>query len=67
MWSEIVRNELYKDCVDCLEGGTLLEEGDQDALREAFEQAFLQADKRLLHWCADYLSLRPSEELDTIC
>ncbi|BBN15465.1 protein MpPP2C_PPH1 [Marchantia polymorpha subsp. ruderalis] len=48
--TEFLRNELYKDCVDCLEGGTLLEEGDQDALREAFEQAFLQADKRLLHW-----------------
>ncbi|KAL2620549.1 hypothetical protein R1flu_000754 [Riccia fluitans] len=48
--AEFLRNELYKDCVECLDGGTLLESDDLNALRDAFVRAFLRADERLIRW-----------------
>ncbi|KAL3681364.1 hypothetical protein R1sor_024320 [Riccia sorocarpa] len=48
--AEFLRNELYNDCVECLEEGTLLESDDLNALRDAFVRAFLRADERLIQW-----------------
>lgn len=50
--SQFLKDELYKDCMDALEDGALLEEDDMDAVEDALEDAFIQADQRLLQWLA---------------
>jgi len=50
------RDELYMECVTALEGGALLESQDLSEAETAVTCAFLQADKRLLSWCALCLS-----------
>jgi hypothetical protein len=42
------RDELYKECVAALKGGSLLESEDSQEAEEALSGAFLQADKRLI-------------------
>ena len=44
------RDELYKECLEALQGGLLLAEKDFKAVKEALEEAFLKADTRLLRW-----------------
>ncbi|KAG0613543.1 hypothetical protein M758_6G110800 [Ceratodon purpureus] len=56
--AKYLRDELYKECVTALEGGTLLESDDLEEAEEALERAFLQTDKRLvsrLETCTDVL------------
>ncbi|CAM6094503.1 unnamed protein product [Calypogeia fissa] len=45
-----LRDELYKECVDALQEGKLLESDDQNAVQEALVNAFHQTDTRLLSW-----------------
>ncbi|KAH1245580.1 Protein phosphatase 2C 57 [Glycine max] len=42
------RDELYKECVEALQGGLLLVEKDFKAIKRALQEAFLKADARLL-------------------
>lgn len=42
------RDELYKECVEALQGGLLLVEKDFKAIKGALQEAFLKADTRLL-------------------
>ncbi|KAJ1388499.1 hypothetical protein SESBI_39075 [Sesbania bispinosa] len=44
------RDELYKECVEALQGGLLLVGNDFKVIREALQEAFLKADSRLLKW-----------------
>jgi len=44
------RDELYKECLEALQGGLLLLEKDFKAVEEALKQAFVKADTRLLTW-----------------
>lgn len=44
------RDELYKECLEALQGGLLLLEKDFKAVEEALKQAFVKADMRLLKW-----------------
>ncbi|XP_047150979.1 protein phosphatase 2C 57 isoform X2 [Vigna umbellata] len=45
---EFLRDELYKECVEALQGGLLLVEKDFKAIKGALQEAFLKADTRLL-------------------
>ncbi|TKY74073.1 phosphatase 2C 57 [Spatholobus suberectus] len=45
---EFLRDELYKECVEALQGGLLLVEKDFKAIKGALQEAFLRADMRLL-------------------
>ncbi|KAJ0045554.1 hypothetical protein Pint_05087 [Pistacia integerrima] len=47
---KFLRDELYKECVAALQGGLLLSGKDYNAIREALEEAFQNADKKLLSW-----------------
>ncbi|KAG5019225.1 hypothetical protein JHK87_015080 [Glycine soja] len=44
---EFLRDELYKECVEALQGGLLLVEKDFKAIKRALQEAFLKADARL--------------------
>ncbi|MED6206678.1 Serine/threonine-protein phosphatase PP2A catalytic subunit [Stylosanthes scabra] len=44
------RDELYKECLEALQGGFLLVEKDFNAIKEALEEAFAKADAKLLKW-----------------
>lgn len=44
------RDELYKECVEALQGGLLLVGKDVKAVKEALQEAFVKADMRLLKW-----------------
>lgn len=44
------RDELYKECLEALQGGLLLLEKDFKAVEEALKKAFVKADMRLLKW-----------------
>ena len=45
-----LRNELYTDCMEFLEDGAVLLDEDLTAAEDALEEAFIQADQRLLQW-----------------
>ncbi|ESW08499.1 hypothetical protein PHAVU_009G050800 [Phaseolus vulgaris] len=45
---EFLRDELYKECVEALQGGLLLVQKDFKAAKGALQEAFLKADTRLL-------------------
>ncbi|XP_020222389.1 protein phosphatase 2C 57 isoform X2 [Cajanus cajan] len=45
---EFLRDELYKECVEALQGGLLLVEKDFKAIKGALQDAFLKADMKLL-------------------
>ncbi|MED6172830.1 Serine/threonine-protein phosphatase PP2A catalytic subunit [Stylosanthes scabra] len=47
---EFLRDELYKECLEALQGGLLLVEKDFKAIKEALEEAFAKADAKLLKW-----------------
>ncbi|XP_072056612.1 protein phosphatase 2C 57 isoform X2 [Arachis hypogaea] len=47
---EFLRDELYKECLEALQGGLVLVEKDFKATKEALEQAFAKADAKLLKW-----------------
>ncbi|OIW15279.1 hypothetical protein TanjilG_08076 [Lupinus angustifolius] len=47
---QFLRDELYKECLEALQGGLLLVEKDFKAIKEALEEAFVKADTRLLKW-----------------
>ncbi|KAF1865340.1 hypothetical protein Lal_00004714 [Lupinus albus] len=47
---QFLRDELYKECLEALQGGLLLVEKDFKAIKEALEDAFVKADTRLLKW-----------------
>ncbi|KAL4594755.1 hypothetical protein ACB092_12G042100 [Castanea dentata] len=45
-----LRDELYKECVEALQGGLLLSGKDLKTIREALQEAFAKADAKLLNW-----------------
>ncbi|GMY07557.1 protein phosphatase 2C 57 [Fagus crenata] len=45
-----LRDELYKECVEALQGGLLLSGKDFKTIREAINEAFVKADAKLLNW-----------------
>ncbi|XP_010267538.1 PREDICTED: protein phosphatase 2C 57 [Nelumbo nucifera] len=47
---KFLREELYKECVEALQGGLLLTGKDFNAIKEALQKAFLNADAKLLNW-----------------
>ncbi|KAJ7965319.1 Protein phosphatase 2C [Quillaja saponaria] len=47
---KFLREELYKECLASLQGGLLLGGKDSKAIKEAFQEAFVNADSRLLNW-----------------
>ncbi|KAK6926029.1 PPM-type phosphatase-like domain [Dillenia turbinata] len=47
---KFLRDELYKECVAALQGGLILKGNDFDAVRKALEDAFENADTRLINW-----------------
>ncbi|EXC21422.1 hypothetical protein L484_011864 [Morus notabilis] len=47
---KFLRDELYKECCAALQGGILLREKRFNKIREAIEEAFQKADKKLLDW-----------------
>ncbi|KAJ4953865.1 hypothetical protein NE237_030697 [Protea cynaroides] len=47
---KFLRDELFKECVEALQGGLLLTGKDFNAVREALEEAFTNADTKLLNW-----------------
>ncbi|XP_057452446.1 protein phosphatase 2C 57 isoform X2 [Lotus japonicus] len=47
---EFLRDELYKECLEALQGGLLLAGKDFKAIKEALEEAFIKTDARLLKW-----------------
>ncbi|KAG0625873.1 hypothetical protein M758_2G085700 [Ceratodon purpureus] len=46
--AKFLRDELYKECLAALEGGTLLESDNLHEAEEALSRAFLETDKRLV-------------------
>lgn len=44
------RDELFKECIEALQGGLLLTGNDFNAVREALQEAFTNADTKLLNW-----------------
>nr|AFK38537.1 unknown [Medicago truncatula] len=55
---QFLRDELYKECLEALQGGLLLLEKDFKAVEEALKKAFVKADMRLLKW----LEMKGEEE-----
>ncbi|KAL5719051.1 protein-serine/threonine phosphatase [Ranunculus cassubicifolius] len=47
---EFLREELYKECVAALQGGMLLTEKSLSLVKKALEDAFVNADIKLLKW-----------------
>nr|XP_012571993.1 protein phosphatase 2C 57 isoform X2 [Cicer arietinum] len=47
---QFLRDELYKECLEALQGGLLLLGKDFKAVEEALKHAFIKADMRLLKW-----------------
>ncbi|CAH8348065.1 unnamed protein product [Eruca vesicaria subsp. sativa] len=47
---KFLREELYKGCVEALQGGSLLEGGDYVGIKEALIKAFESVDQSLLKW-----------------
>ncbi|KAG0454538.1 hypothetical protein HPP92_023565 [Vanilla planifolia] len=47
---EFLRNELYKECVNSLQGGLLLTSMNFHAIKDGLGQAFQNVDKKLLTW-----------------
>ncbi|KAK9122192.1 hypothetical protein Syun_019809 [Stephania yunnanensis] len=47
---EFLREELYKECVAALQGGQLLGSKDLRAVEKALQEAFVNADTKLLNW-----------------
>ncbi|XP_043721731.1 protein phosphatase 2C 57-like isoform X2 [Telopea speciosissima] len=47
---KFLRDELFKECVEALQGGLLLTSKDFNAVREALQEAFTNADTKLLNW-----------------
>ncbi|GJP53453.1 hypothetical protein CLOM_g12618 [Closterium sp. NIES-68] len=52
--ARFLKDELYIDCMDALEGGALLSDEDLDAVEDALQDAFIQADQRLLQWLVEH-------------
>lgn len=44
------REELYRECVAALQGGQLLNGKDFKAIKKALQEAFENADAKLLKW-----------------
>ncbi|XP_027339550.1 protein phosphatase 2C 57 isoform X4 [Abrus precatorius] len=55
---QFLRDELYKECLEALQGGLLLVEKDFRAIEGALQEAFVKADMRLLKW----LEMKGEEE-----
>ncbi|XP_058786741.1 protein phosphatase 2C 57 [Vicia villosa] len=55
---QFLRDELYKECYEALQGGLLLLGKDFKAVEEAIKQAFAKADTSLLKW----LEMKGEEE-----
>ncbi|KAJ8554282.1 hypothetical protein K7X08_024960 [Anisodus acutangulus] len=47
---KFLREELYKECITALQGGLLLNRKDINAIRKALQEAFENADRKLLNW-----------------
>ncbi|XP_026425622.1 protein phosphatase 2C 57-like [Papaver somniferum] len=47
---EFLRDELYKECVKALQGGLLLCAKDLNPAKQALQEAFVNADTKLLKW-----------------
>ncbi|XP_050252444.1 protein phosphatase 2C 57 [Quercus robur] len=47
---KFLRDELYKECVEALQGGLLLSGKDLKTIREALQEAFAKTDAKLLNW-----------------
>lgn len=47
---KFLRDELYKECVAALQGGLLLSGKDFDAIKKGLQEAFENADMKLLNW-----------------
>ncbi|KAF3672310.1 Protein phosphatase 2C 57 [Capsicum annuum] len=47
---KFLREELYKECVTALQGGQLLNRKDLNAIRKSLQEAFENADRKLLNW-----------------
>nr|XP_043631675.1 probable protein phosphatase 2C 5 [Erigeron canadensis] len=45
-----LREELYKECVNALQGGLLLMKKDTLAIKKALQEAFQNADAKLINW-----------------
>lgn len=44
------RDELFKECAACLEGGLLLSKKDSTEIKVALQNAFVNADAKLSDW-----------------
>ncbi|KAL4575731.1 hypothetical protein LXL04_011815 [Taraxacum kok-saghyz] len=47
---KFLREELYKECVKALQGGLLLSKKDMNGIKKALQEAFENADAKLLNW-----------------
>ncbi|XP_042480067.1 protein phosphatase 2C 57-like [Macadamia integrifolia] len=47
---KFLRDELFKECFEALQGGLLLSGKDINAIKEALQEAFTNADIKLLNW-----------------
>ncbi|XP_068660280.1 probable protein phosphatase 2C 5 [Aristolochia californica] len=47
---QFLRNELYRECAEALQGGLLLSGRDFSAITEALQKAFANVDTKLLTW-----------------
>lgn len=47
---KFLREELYKECVKALQGGLLLSKKDLTEIEKALQEAFMNADAKLLNW-----------------
>ncbi|KAK4795689.1 hypothetical protein SAY86_028015 [Trapa natans] len=55
---ELLRDELFKECVKSLQGGLLLREKEINTIRDALQEAFANADAKLLN----RLEMTPEDE-----
>ncbi|GJP55176.1 hypothetical protein CLOM_g14154 [Closterium sp. NIES-68] len=64
--AKFLSDELHDDCMEALEGGAVLEDEDLTAAEDALEDAFLQADQRLLQWLEEHSAQPESGSTGTV-
>eukprot|EP00475_Leptophrys_vorax_P030275 TRINITY_DN45230_c0_g1_i1.p1 TRINITY_DN45230_c0_g1~~TRINITY_DN45230_c0_g1_i1.p1 ORF type:complete len:376 (-),score=11.84 TRINITY_DN45230_c0_g1_i1:218-1345(-) len=61
-----LKEELFKDCMELLEDGALLQDDDLEAVEDALQDAFIQADQRLLQWLVEHSEQPESGSTGTV-
>ncbi|CAI7879201.1 unnamed protein product [Closterium sp. NIES-54] len=64
--AKFLSDELHDDCMEALDGGSVLEDEDLTAAEDALEDAFLKADQRLLQWLEEHSSEPESGSTGTV-